>query len=510
VTRSGFRLAGEHVFKGGANVDFLDYDIIKRNAEIPRFVYEPWFFDFSTPQRVEFQAGDPNFGTSNTQIGAYIQDDWSPTDRLVLNLGVRWDFETDMLNYDYVTPARVVTALTTFRDSLLIPVDLDRYITDGNDRSPWYGAVQPRLGFAYALDRDNKTSIFGGWGIFYDRVVFDYSIEEAFALQHPSYRIEFLGPGQTPDGRRATFQPRYLTDPDAVKELTQNAAFNTPEMKLIPNDLKPPQAQHFNFGARRVIGSFAVSAAYTGVRSKNIFTFNWVNEDRPCPQRLGSCRRRTTVPGFSTVLVGNDQGKTWYDALQVKVDRPYRVAGEDSWGWGAGLAVNFAKRETEGFNDLFTFLNAADFPRQDRNDEPYRVVANWLVDVPFAWGAQFSGLVNLGAGAKQNIGTRDLGRVDLGANDPRSFEAGGFEPERHSFILPDAFAFRNVDLRLRKEFVSMRGQKVGVTADVFNVFNHDNLGCFNLGRRDDANFGKAGCVVSDARRLQIGIEYNKD
>lgn len=508
VTRSGFQLGGEHVIKLGANVDFLDYDIIKRNAEIPRFVYESWFFDFRQPQRVEFQAGDPNFGTSNKQIGAYIQDDWSPTSRLVLNLGVRWDFESDMLNYDYVTPDRVVNALNTYRDSILIPFDINRYITDGNDREPWYGAFQPRVGFSYALDRDNKTSIFGGWGLFYDRVVFDFSIEEAFALQHPSYRILFLGPGEAPDGVRAPFDPAYLTDPEAVKVLTQNAAFNTPEMKLIPNDLKPPKAQHFNFGVRRSIGTFEVAAAYTGVRSENIFTFNWGNEDRPCAQRLASCRRRTTVPGFSTVLIGDDQGKTWYDALQLKVDRFYRSAGEDGWGWGAGLAVNFAKRESEGFNDLFTFLNSADFPKADRNDEPYRVVANWVLDVPYVWGIQFSGLLTLGAGAKLNVGTRDLGRVDLGATDPRSFEFGGFEPEKHSFIIPNAFAFRNLDLRLRKEFPTLRGQRVGVTADLFNVFNHDNLGSFNLGNRADPNFGKAGNVVSDARRLQIGIEYD--
>ncbi|MDO8665051.1 MAG: TonB-dependent receptor, partial [Gemmatimonadales bacterium] len=98
LTWSGWGWAGSHVVKVGGNVDFLSYDIIKRNSEIPRFVYEPWFNDFEIPERVEFQSGDPNFSTNNTQLGLFLQDDWSPTPRLTLNLGVRWDYESGMLN----------------------------------------------------------------------------------------------------------------------------------------------------------------------------------------------------------------------------------------------------------------------------------------------------------------------------------------------------------------------------------------------------------------------------
>lgn len=504
LTWSGLQWAGEHVIKGGVNVDFLDYDIEKRNAENPRFVYEPWFFGFSIPQRVEFQTGDPNFGANNTQLGLYLQDDWSPTGRLVLNLGVRWDFETRMMNYDYVTPQPVVDSLTKYQDRLFLPLDPGRYFTDGDDRERFYGAIQPRLGFSFALDSEGRTSLFGGWGIFYDRTLFDHAIEEAFALQHPSYTLFFAPPGGPVGAGQIEWEERFLTDRDALLGLIQDRRFNTPEVKLLPNDLRPPRAQHFNVGVRRAFGRVEASASYNAVRSKNIMTFYWADQNFTCPARAfnaPNCFENRDIPGWGTILFADDAGKTWYDALQVKVDRPYARAASQRWGWGAGLAVTVAERETEGFNDLFSFPNPVDYPRQKRNDEPLRIVGNWVVDLPFAGGAQFSGLLTLGRGTRQDIG----GRHDGG--DPNTvFEPGGFEPGTDPFII-DAFAYRMLDLRLRKDFVSFRGSRIGVAADVFNVFNFDNLGCYNTFRRGEASFGRGTCTISDPRRVQLGVEY---
>ncbi|HYR10060.1 MAG TPA: TonB-dependent receptor, partial [Longimicrobium sp.] len=506
LTWTGWRLAGEHVVKGGFNLDWLDYDIQKRNSENPRFIYEPWFGGFATPHRVEFQAGDPDFGAQNTQLGLFIQDDWSPTSRLVLNLGVRWDYESHMMNYDYVTPSAIVDSLTKYQDRLFQPLDTDRYFTDGDDREPWLGAIQPRLGFSYALDSQGVMSVFGGWGLFYDRQLFDHAIEESFALQHPSYTLFFAPQGQAPTGNQIAFQERYLSDPDAVRALIQDVRFNTPEIKLLPNDLRPPRAQHFNLGVRRAFGTVEASAAYTGVRSEGVLTFYWANQNFTCPERsfaVPDCFQNRTIPGFSSVLVADDAGKTWYDAIQIKVDRAYRGDPATGRGWGAGLAVTIAERETQGFNDLFSFPNPIDYPRERRNDERLRIVGNWIVDMPWLWGIQFSGLVNLGSGIPQNVG----GRFDCN-NDNTCFEAGGFAPEKHSFIIPDAFAYRMVDLRLRKDFLRAGGNRLGVSAELFNAFNFDNLGCYSTFNRDDDNFGVAGCTVSDPQRLQVGLEYN--
>ena len=77
---------------------------------------------------------------------------------------------------------------------------------------------------------------------------------------------------------------------------------------------------------------------------------------------------------------------------------------------------------------------------------------------------------------------------------------------------------KSLDLRLRKDFVSLRGTNVGITASVFNALNNQNLGCYDgffggpgaaVGSINaNANFGNAGCTVTDPRRFQIGMQYD--
>ena len=90
-----------------------------------------------------------------------------------------------------------------------------------------------------------------------------------------------------------------------------------------------------------------------------------------------------------------------------------------------------------------------------------------------------------------------------------NFDRGGFDPPKSAFILGNFWRYRNVDLRLRKDFPSFSGKTVGVTLDLFNAFNFNNYGGYNLPtNRSDPNFGKPNGVLSDPRRLQLGAEVN--
>ncbi|HEX7025160.1 MAG TPA: TonB-dependent receptor, partial [Gemmatimonadales bacterium] len=442
------------------------------------------------PQHVEFQLGDPRLKTTNTQLGAYLQDDWSPSERLTFYLGARWDYESGAINTKYVTPKDVVDSLTKYQSQLFRDLDPDRYFTDGTKRSAFLGAFQPRVGFSYGITRDNRTTVFGSVGIFYDRTLFDLATEEKFALQHPGYRIEFYPAGGPAEAGKVEWNNSYLAGRDAVAGLIAGRAFNTREIKLLPNDLKPPKSTQFSAGVRQLLGDVAVELAYNGVRSNNTFTFYWGNENFTCPERsfgVPGCFVHHTIPGFGNVLFADNTGKTWYDAATLKIDRAYR-SGE-KFGWGGGIAYTLAKRQTEGFNDDFSFPSRVDYPKQVRNDERHRLVANWVIGMPAVLDLQFSGVATIGSGVNYDVGDR-FG----GTSNP--LIPGGF----------DAPTYKNVDLRLRKDFRFGQSYRLGLTIDGFNVFNTQNLGGYNTFNPSDANFGKAGVTLSDPRRVQFGLE----
>lgn len=490
ITYSGWQMLGQHIMKTGFNVDFVSYDIVKRNSEIPRFVYEPWFNGFAIPERVEFQTGNPNFSTKNKQVGLYAQDDWTPTPQLTLNVGLRWDYESGMLNYDFVTPSNIRDSLTKYASILNgVPLDPKRYFTDGTNRKAYKGAVQPRLGFSYSVDKAARTTVFGGWGVFTDRTIFDQAIEEKFALQHPSYLIRFRPVGDATPGR-IDWDPKYLTQgKPALDALVATSTANTPEVKLLPNDLRPPSSRQMSLGVRQLLGRWVLDLTYSNVKSDNVFTFYWANLNFTCPQRTFGCFQENRVPGFGSILLADNAGKTWYNALQLKVDRPFQRMDQDL-NWGVGTAFTYAKRETQGFNDDFSFPNPIDYPRQLRNQERGRLVGNWILESRQAWNVQFSGVLTLGSGERLDVGDR-FG----GTGNP--LRPGGFAPPTYT----------NLDLRLRKDF-AIGARSVGVTGDLFNALNNQNLGCYNTFNVNDSNFGRAGCVLTDPQRIQVGMEVN--
>src|SRR3954454_6103224 len=107
-------------------------------------------------------------------FGTYMNDDWRISRKLTLNLGLRYDFDiprTDRYNrlnwLDLSAPSPLADNPTL---KALFPGRLNGLMrfTDDKNRNLYngdYNNVQPRLGFAYAVDQ--KTSIRGAYGLFY-------------------------------------------------------------------------------------------------------------------------------------------------------------------------------------------------------------------------------------------------------------------------------------------------------------------------------------------------------
>lgn len=502
-TYSGLQWGGAHVIKIGANYDFAHYDMDKQLNENPKFVYTA-DNGFQFPVQAQIGFGNGDVTQDNNQFGVYAQDDWSPTRRFTLNLGVRWDVETGMLNRDYVTPQPVRDSIMAYASQLFVNVDPSRYFTDGNDRKLFLGAVQPRIGASYAIDEDARTVVFASFGIFYDRLNYNATLDETYRRQHPNYTINFLPPG-TPstDPGSVAWDTSYFSR-DGLKGLI--AAISPPqEVFLIPNDLEPPRSNQWSVGMRHDFGNWNGSLTYNGTRSSNGFSFEWANV--ALNPNTDDCCATANIPAYQNVLVGNNNVHTWYDALLVNVQRPYSRTG--NWGWGAGVAYTLSKAEAEG-GDLFSFPQVTAGPLNKRHpisdDRRHQIVGNWVMDVPWAWGLQFSGLAQLSSGTPIN----KLQFVPL-PNPP-----GGNQRVLVGRARSDWF--KNVDLRLTKNFLNFNGQQAAITGSVFNAFATKNYGCFdetfaNPGAapgetvRND-HWGKGGCFITDPRRFQLGVQYS--
>jgi len=511
VTYTGFQLGGEHVIKGGLSLDFPTYDVMKANDVTPTFEYQnirnvgfgDQVYNYESPFQLLNATGDPNINASNKQVGLYIQDDWTPMPRLTLNIGIRWDYETNMLNTDYVTPPEAADTLRRYASNLVRPLDLERYIATGDNRKTFKGAFQPRLGFSYSIDEDAKTTIFGGWGLYYDRIAFDVALDEQLKISHPTYVTLFAPKGATPIGSQVAWNDSYLSADKATLDALSRAA-GRPELWLIDNEYKVPKSTHYSVGIRQVVGEFAGTVSYASQRSTDLFTLSLAN------QRLntggGCCFNPFDwgAHGYSGIIYSSNEGKTWYNAVNVQLERAYRRPSIDRFGWGAGLAFTYARRWLQGLDEqgqTFAFPSASEIPKHPSNDEKMRVVANWITDIPYLFGIQWSGLATLGGKYALDAGCGRFCSSSDFANNPRLVR--GFEA-------PGTFPYQNVDMRFRKDFprFGRSNMAFGITLDVFNVLNRDNFGCYNVGNPNDANFGNPGCVVSDARRYQVGAEYN--
>jgi hypothetical protein len=470
LTLSSFDFHGNHTFKVGGNVEMLDYTVTKFFEENPRFFFRS---DLSAtiPYKARWGFGDPDLSADNTQYGIYGQDDWAVNDKLTLNLGLRWDYETNMFNTDYVTPDLVRQRLSDDFPA--------KYFTDGNDRDPKSDMFQPRLGFSFDIFANGKTIAFGGAGRYYDRNLFNNTLDESFRLQHFVGEFFFTPDGSPFNGQPAAkWDPKYLTR-DGLLALQASGITGKPEVFLIENDTKVPYSNQWNLGVRHSFGNIVGSLSYASIRSFNGFSYLW-GKGFCCPQ---------VDPNYSNVLISSDDIKTWYDAVYLQIDRPYT----DESHYGFNVAYTFAEAEQVG-GDLFSLDKAtiADWPRYGTpGTQDHRIVANAIVGLP--WEIRLSGLLQYSSGDKYRI--HDF--------------SNGFCFNCYTPKTGEGPSWTTIDLRGEKGF-TFGAHTISVIAEAFNLFNEDrysNFQDFN-GPEGNPNLGKPTAIVGGSqRRYQFGLRY---
>jgi hypothetical protein len=471
---------GSHTMKGGIVASFLRYEVSKLFNANPLFEFRR-DENFAFPFQARYGVGNPDLSTDNRQFGFYVQDDWQLTPRLTLNAGLRWDYESDMLNNDYVTPDAVRAATAPF-------VDATRYFTDGGDRPPFYGAWQPRVGISYDLTGSGRHVLFGGYGRYFDRVIYNAGLDERFRLQYAVRTFQFSLDGGLRNGQQTIVWDPSFQSKAGLDGLIASGVAPAPEVFLIANDTKPPVSDQFNAGVRTSIRGILVSANYAGIRGHNGFTFLFGNR-RPD----GSCC--VTIPGFSNILVSDDAKKNWFDAMYLTADRPY----DGKWGF----RVNYTLGRAEAIGgELFSldYRRVEDYPRHPTStDERHRIVLSGIVGLPAGFVA--STFTTLASGVGFTITDNSRGS---GFDQRRVLPFAGRPPE--------TFNYKTVDLRIEKIFNLVQRQQASVALEGFNIFNSTNFGCYNgeipVPPTTNPNFGVPSCTLDNtSRRLQLGVRY---
>lgn len=475
--------AGEHTLKTGVTFDYLNYDVIKQQNGVPVFNFRPATFNV-TPGDMPFEAfygfGNPDLSTNNKQFGVYVQDDWRITPRLTANIGLRWDFETDMLNNDYVTPANVRAGLSS-----VYPAN---YFTDGTQRDTYYGAIAPRIGLSYDVTGQGKTIAYAGWGRYYDRTLYNDILDEKFRLQWPTYHFFFSKDGSPQDGNPAIkWDPSYLSL-SGLNGLIANGTAPPPEIYLLDNDTKPPSSDQWSSGLRHNFGPFVAAVGYMNVKSKNQLT--WTCGIKTANGNCDFGARPAAAQGLGFSLLSRAKS-SWFESVQVQLDKPYTSSSH----WQGTLSYVFSQAEQTG-NDLFSFGNhdpVFGIRQRSPNVQKHAITASAVVDLP--WEFRLGTLITLGSGFPFFVNDCSTGFSTCVEN------IGGGDPPKWT---------ESVDLRLEKNFVFGGSYSVGLIAEVINVFNFSNEqgydGFITALPGTNTNFGKPNSAYNP-RRVQFGARF---
>jgi outer membrane receptor protein involved in Fe transport len=505
---------GNHLVKIGGKVSFQKYSVGGAdNSLVPQFNFinnPAQNLDISLPASVRFGGGNPNLTAKTTQIGLFAQDDWEVNKHLLINAGLRWDYDSNSKNNSFVTPPGAVAALLKLgQDPRIRPAffDVNDYISTGHRKAD-LNNFAPRVGFSYDVNADQRTVFFGGFGRYYDRALFRNAADESLKAQFRTGEIQFSKDGlprQNGD-RTIQFQPAYLT-PDGFAGLLATIATDptspgTSELRVLPNNLKTPYTDQFSIGVRQRIGVLRTSLSFDHTIGRNQIGYAPLNRSSlPAPiDAAGKGGFYDYIPlinGYSNAIAAFNTRRTKYDAIFFTVDKPYSRASH----WGGGIAYTGVLQSKErglGGGGGFSF----DYPNLSQQayvpnagNEKHHIVANGIVDLPF--DVKASTLITYGSGAPFFVFDANHGTNAEDGFRPGKLRQGYFNH------LP---YFLQVDFRLQKSVKLFGDKEFTVSGEVFNLFNRANFGSAEgfICCGGNPNFGVPNGLSGPPRSFQVG------
>ena len=525
---------GRHLIKAGALAERYQMNMVNPTFSLGIFAFADLRgFLENRPLRFIGLTPEAQFDRywRSTLFGAYVQDEVRLSDRLTVNAGLRYE--------TYTMPEDIYG-----RDATLLSLTDTEPLVGRLFEGPPRMNLSPRTGVAWDVFGDGRTSVRGGYGLYFN------------TQNQQNLIVTVTNPPATP-------RP-VIASPTFPNPFTRGGSMS---IRPIQWDLESPRVHVWNASIEReVFADTTVMVAYAGSRGKHLLRSSDLNVAPPTTLPdgtvfipLGTPRPN---PAFTTVEVKTSDGDSWYRAFILEVRR--------RWKGGLSFQSSYTWSDSEDTTQASTFFSDATngttsaFPEfvPDYNKGPsdfdirHNLVLNVTWALPFARSAggwtgrlfsdwQLTGIAHVRSGSPLTVfvagnRSRSLWAPSLGpgiGQDRPSYAPGRgaddavvgrpdqwFDPT--AFVLQPAGTFgntgrgdfegpnlRTVDLALVKTFgLSNTGAQVDVRLEGFNVFNRANFGPPALtafsgvdGQGPLATFGRIRSTVTSSRQLQVGV-----
>jgi len=467
-------IKGSHDFKFG-----LQLAPNNRVIESAPYFSNALYYDLAgAPYYALFRQPNVSAGKTTT-AGGFVQDNWSLTDRVTFNLGVRYDHTAAEIPGTDKRDDRFDVIAGTFPGIS----DLIRFST-----------VSPRLGAVLKLDKNGKTVAKGGYGRYYGHLnmAMFYGISPGNTA---TIALAYNDATRKYDIPYYTFDPlaNFAIDPDLKNQYTDQV-FAGIEREIIPDLGLELMYIH------KKEGNWIRLKDLTGVYVPQPY----VDTFRGQTQTLTVFNRTSPSSASKYTVTNRDDFRQSYDTVILSANKrlshKWQLQGSYQWQRAKGVASGSL---TLGSQD-FGFIGPSSFGRDPNDlinaygrfttDSTNSLKANFTYEAPYG--------VHLGLRESYESG-RPYGRLVtvLGLNQgSRNVLA---EP-RGAYELPSTNSFQ---IRVDKDFPLGAQRRLRLSLDVFNVFNNDTaITARNNSSQGDALFGQSLTVFAPRRAL-AGIRF---